>query len=318
MLAAALSGVVVLAGHAAPLVLIGLGLCAGLTAPVLTGGFSSLIPLVVPPQSLARANSLDSASYNVAGLAGPAIVAAVAGAAGAGAALIAVAATAAGGLVLVVAAPMPAPAVQIRDRSLSTALHEGLRLLWDQPLLRAATAATTMSLLAQGLLPVTFPLLAVQLGRTTAAGAWLLTAISCGGLLGALVSHRLLARWTPRTVLITAMAGFGACLAAVAAMPDLAAALGLSVLAGLVEGPILAATFTVRQHSVPLEHYAQISATAASIKTGSYAIGAAAAGLLAGSLSARQLVLAVAAGQVIALIPLLLPGLARVPAAGRT
>ena len=112
--------------------------------------------------------------------------------------------------------------------------------------------ATTLSMLAQGLLPVTLPLLAVQLGRTTAGGAWLLTAISCGGLLGALASHRLLARWTPRTVLITALAGFGGCLAALAAMPDLTLALGLAVLAGLAEGPALAATLTVRRTSRPI------------------------------------------------------------------
>jgi MFS family permease len=93
ILAAALTGVVVLAGHTPALVLIGLGLCAGLTTPVLTGGFSSLVPLVVPPASLPRANALDAARYN-AGLAGPAIVAAVAGAAGAAAALSAVAAAA--------------------------------------------------------------------------------------------------------------------------------------------------------------------------------------------------------------------------------
>jgi MFS family permease len=307
MLAGTLTGVVVLAGHTPALVLAGLGLCAGLTAPVLTGGFSSLIPLVVPPASLPRANALDAASYNVAGLAGPAIVAAVAGAAGPAAALTAIAAVAAAGLVLVLAAPMPAAPSRLRASTLRAALHDGLRLLWHRPLLRATTISTTLSQFAQGLLPVTLPLLAVQLGRTTAAGAWLLTAISCGGLAGALASHRLLARWTPRTILLTATAGFGACLAALAAMPDLVLALGLAVLAGLAEGPTLAATLTVRQQNVPAEHYAQISATAASIKTGSYALGAAATGLLAGTLTGRQLMLAIAVGQAIAITPLLLP-----------
>ncbi len=316
MLAAALTGVVLLAGRTSGLVLIVLGLCAGLTAPVLTGGFSSLIPLVVLAASLPRANALDSASYNVAGLAGPALVAAIAGTAGAIAALSAVAAIAAGGLVLVLAAPMPAPASRAPASSLSSALRDGLLLLWDRPLLRSATIATTLSMLAQGLLPVTLPLLAVQLGRSTAGGAWLLTAISCGGLLGALASHRLLARWPPRTILITALAGFGGCLAALAAMPDLRAALSLAVLAGLAEGPALAATLTVRQQNVPPGHYAQISATAASLKTGSYALGAAVTGLLAGVLTGRQLLLAIAAGQLLALTPLLRPGLARAAAAG--
>jgi MFS family permease len=317
MLAATLTGVVLLAGHTPALVLIGLGLCAGLTAPVLTGGFSSLVPLVVPLASLPRANALDSASYNVAGLAGPAIVAAVAGAAGATAALSTVAATAGAGLVLVLAAPMPALLPGSRASSLRAALREGLRLLWDRPLLRTTTISTTLSQFAQGLLPVTLPLLAVELGRSTAAGAWLLTALSCGGLAGALASRRLLARWTPRAILLTATGGFGACLAALAAMPDFAPSLALAVLAGLAEGPTLAATLTVRQQCVPPEHYAQISATAASIKTGSYALGAGATGLLAGALTGRQLMLAIAAGQVIALAPLLHPALNHAPAADR-
>ena len=107
-LAAALTGVAVLAGRAPGTVLIGLGLLAGLTAPVLTGGFSSLVPLLVPPSRLRRANALDAASYNVAGLAGPAVVAVLAGAAGAGLALSAVAGIAALGLVLVLGVPMPA------------------------------------------------------------------------------------------------------------------------------------------------------------------------------------------------------------------
>jgi len=190
-------------------------------------------------------------------------------------------------------------------------LRDGLHLLLDRPLLRDTTIATTVSLFAQGLLPVTLPLFAVQLGRSTAAGAWLLTALSCGGLAGALASRRLLARWSPRTILLAALGGFGACLAALAAMPDLALALALAVMAGLAEGPTLAATLTVRQENVPPQDYAQISATAASIKTGSYALGAAVTGLLATTLTGRQLVLAIAAGQAAALIPLLHLGASR-------
>jgi MFS family permease len=90
-------------------------------------------------------------------------------------------------------------------------------------------------------------------------------------------------------------------------MPDLGLALGLAVLAGLAEGPTLAATLTVRQQSVPPNRYAQISATAASIKTGSYALGAAATGLLASTLTGRQLVLTIAVGLALSLTPLLPP-----------
>ena len=321
-LAAALVGVVVLAGHAPGAVLIVLGLFAGLTAPVLTGGFSSLVPLVVPPGGLRRANALDAASYNVAGLAGPALVAVIAGAAGAGLALSAVAGIATLGLVLVLVAPMPATAPggspdsrqaepgpasadQAVPGSLLGAVADGLQLLRDVPLLRSTTIATTLSQFTQGLLPVALPLLAVSLGHPTSAGAWLLTALSGGGLAGSLASERLLAGRTAPAVLIVAMAACGAFLAALAAAPGFGAALGVAVLAGAADGPSLAATLTVRQRTVPPDRYAQTAATAASLKTGAYALGAAAAGLLAGVLTARQLVLLVGIGQFIALVPFL-------------
>jgi MFS family permease len=198
------------------------------------------------------------------------------------------------------AAPGPAEAGSLR-----AAVADGLRLLRDVPLLRATTIATTLGQFTQGLLPVALPLLAVRLGHATSAGGWLLTALSGGGLAGALASDRLLARRTPRAVLIAAMAVFGICLALLAGAPGFGLALGLAVVAGVADGPILAATLTVRQQTVPADRYAQTVATAASIKTGSYALGAAATGLLAGVLTARQLVLVVAAGQLVALVPLL-------------
>jgi MFS family permease len=314
-LAGALTGVAVLAGHAPGAVLIGLGLLAGLTAPVLTGGFSSLVPLVVPPGRLRRANALDAASYNVAGLAGPAVVAVLAGVAGAGLALSAVAGIAALGLVLVLVVPMPAMPPRPRDGtraddpvqpvpgSLRGAVADGLRLLRDVPLLRSTTIATTLSMLSQGLLPVTLPLLAVRLGHPASAGAWLLTALSAGGLAGSLASGRMLAWRSAPAVLIGAMAACGVFLAALAAAPGFGPALGLAVLAGAADGPILAATLAVRQRTVPADRYAQTAATAASLKTGAYALGAAAAGLLAGALTARQLVLVVGIGQLLALVP---------------
>jgi MFS family permease len=315
-LAAALTGVAVLAGHTPGAVLIGLGLLAGLTAPVLTGGFSSLVPLVVPPARLRRANALDAASYNVAGLAGPALVAALAGAAGAGLALSAVAGIAALGLVLVLGAPMPTtprpgpgtsgtgPADPSR-RPLRATVADGLRLLRDVPLLRSTTIATTLSQLSQGLLPVTLPLLAVRLGHPVAAGAWLLTALSAGGLAGSLASGRLLAWRTAPVVLIAATAACGVFLAGLAVAPGFGPALALAVVAGAADGPILAATLAVRQRTVPADRYAQTAATAASLKTGAYALGAAVAGLLAGALTARQLMLLIGISQLLALVPFL-------------
>jgi MFS family permease len=305
LLASALTAVLVLAGHVPGVVLIGAGLCAGLTAPVLTGGFSSLVPLVVPRPGLLRANAADAASYNVAGLGGPALAATVAGALGAGTALGTVAAIAATGLLLVLAVPMPVSRHPARTDSLGAAIADGLRLLWRVPLLRSTTATTTLGQFAWGLLPVTLPLLAIQLGGRAAVGGWLLTAISGGALIGAITSERLLSRHSPRSVIIAAMATAGFSLAALAFTPGPGLALPLAVLAGIADGPVLAATFSVRQQCVPAHRYAQFSATSASIKTGSYAIGAATAGLLSTSLTARQLLLTATGIQLLALLPML-------------
>lgn len=69
--------------------LIGTAVLAGLLGPALAGGWTAQLPLVVPAPRLPRANALDAMTYNVAGLAGPAIVGILATAAGTPSALIA-------------------------------------------------------------------------------------------------------------------------------------------------------------------------------------------------------------------------------------
>ena len=50
-----------------------LGLVIGLTYPLSFGGFTSMIPLVVPEDLLAPANALEATSFNTALIAGPAL-----------------------------------------------------------------------------------------------------------------------------------------------------------------------------------------------------------------------------------------------------
>ncbi|MEV4621535.1 MFS transporter [Asanoa sp. NPDC049573] len=332
VLAAALAGILLLAGRAPGWLLITLGLLAGLTAPVLTGGYSALVPRLSDRDTgpgrggvavagrrggaapdgprLAKANALDAASYDVAGLGGPAVVAAIASLAGAGTALTAAAGLAAAGVLLAATAPMPGPTAGPGSLSgsgptpLLGDVRDGLALLWRAPALRATTAATTLGHAAQGLLPVTFPLLAIHFGHPAAHGAWFLTALSAGSLAGALGSARLLVRHQPVPVLAGALATLGIALAGMAAAPTLPVALAIAVVGGVAIGPMLAATLAVRQQSVPSGRYGQVVATAASIKVGAYALGAAATGPVLGWLPPRGVLLLVGAVQVAAL-PLL-------------
>jgi MFS family permease len=308
-LAAALAAVALLAGHVPGWVLAACGLCAGLTAPVLTGGYSSIVPLVVPPAALARANAVDSASYNVAGLAGPALVAVLASVVGPGPALASVAAIAAAGLALVLAAPVPSASGSAGPGGgdpgpLWAALADGVRVLGESPKIRSVSISTALGMFFQGLLPVTCPLLALAAGRAPSGGGWLLTALSAGGLAGSLASERLLTRRSPRFVVAASFGGMAVFLMLMAATPDFWACVVFAGLAGLAEGPSLAATLAVRQQEVPPERYAQLTATAASLKTGGFALGAAVAGAAAAALGARGLMALAAGGVLLAVVPL--------------
>lgn len=309
MLTICLIAVDALVGRSPGIVLVALALAAGLTSPVSTGGFTSLIPLLVSPDGLIRANVADSATYDVAGLAGPAMVAVAASVTGPAGGLAVVAGTSGAGIVLALLAPMPAaPGSSRSAETVTQAISDGMRLLARRPLLAATTAATTVSQLPEGMLPVAFPLLAVAIGSHTAAGGWLLTSASAGGLLSTTVSGRLISAAGPRAVLLAALAAGAPLLAALAVTDAFLPALVLAGLFGATTGPVLAATFTIRQREVPAGRYAQLAATAASFKTGAYAVGSALTGLTAAAIGVRSALLCAAGIQLAAAAPVFLLG----------
>jgi MFS family permease len=296
-----------LAGRSPGIVLVALGLAAGLASPVITGGFSSLIPLLVPPDRLIRANVADSATYDLAGLAGPAMVALTASVAGPAGGVAVVAAASGAGIILALLAPMPPTRGSRSGETVAQAVMDGMRLLARKPLLAATTAATTVTQLPEGMLPVALPLLAVAIGSHTSASGWLLTAASAGGLLGTTVSGRLIDAVGPRAVMLAAMAAGAPLLAALAVIASFVPGLVLAGLFGATTGPVLAATFTIRQREVPASRYAQLAATAASLKTGAYAVGSALTGIVAAAIGVRSALLCAAGIQLVAAVPVILP-----------
>lgn len=117
-------------------------------------------------------------------------------------------------------------------------MKERTHQLTSKPLLRAATAATTLAMLPEGMLPITLPLLAVAIGRHASASGWLLTAVSAGGPAGTGLSGRLINAAGPRVVMAVAMAAAAPLLAALAAIPSFIPSLVLAGLFGAAIGPI--------------------------------------------------------------------------------
>ena len=278
LLAISLLGILAAAGRTPGWVLVLLAALAGLTGPLATGGYTSMIPLLVPERLLARANALEAASFNTAAIAGPAVAGVVAATAGPAGAILAEAALA--GLALPAIARLPRIGVPAGEdpAPLATAIRQGLGHLARTPVLRGVTVATAVGLGGSGLLTLAMPFWAERLGAGRAGAGYLFAALEAGAIAGALVAARPAASWPPQRVVLAGLGLFGLVVAAWPLAPSFGAALGLVAVAGVVEGPAFAATFATRQRWSPPALRGQIFTTAASLKLGMFAIGSAVAG----------------------------------------
>jgi len=264
-------------GHASSTVVLLLAGLAGITAPVLTGGFTGLIGPLVPPTLLRRAYGAESTSYYVAGVVGPALAGALSGWVSPEAAVGTCAALSAMALVAVLQVPMPVPERRPREH-LAAAVWAGLKHLATTPPLRAVTVATTLNFGGIGAFPVVFPALAEDLGSSAATAGALFSAFSVGALIGSVATAARAPRTEPLRLALMGILALGGAMALVAVSPSLPLALVGVLLAGVFEGPIVSSTLMVRDRHSPPSMRTQVVTTAASIKFGAYAAGSAVTG----------------------------------------
>jgi MFS family permease len=300
VLAAAMGGFLIAGNHVADWVYIALGFVAGLPSPVRTGGFSGLIPTVVPEQILPRAYGLEAASYNIAGIGGPAAAGAVAGATTTSWAIVATMVVAVVAFVVIAEVPIEAGRPE-QDAPFRQTLRSGLGLLWRVPPLRGITVATTVSHAFYGLVVVAYPLLAATLHHRRAVGGLMFSVFAVGALIGSFGYARIASRVSEERVAYVALLVFGGLLALNGLAPNLTVALGAAALAGLCDGPLLAATLNLRQRVAPGELRTQVFTTAASLKIGAFAVGSALAGPTVDAFGVRGMLVVAGAGQVIAM-----------------
>lgn len=260
---------------------------AGLLGPALSGGWTSQLPRVVPPDGLPRANALDAMTYNVAGLVGPALAGAVTGTAGATGAVVASA------LLILIALPacsiaLPACSVALPSASgagvrnpepVAATLAAGFRALVHTPSLTRATAVSVISCAGQGMLIACVPPLGLRAFGSADRGTMLLAVLAGAALAANATLSRRPARWRPDSVIAASTAVLAVALVLAASCHPVALA-GAAVLAGLGEGPQLTALFAVRHREAPEGMRGQVFTTGASLKITAFALGAALAGLL--------------------------------------
>jgi MFS family permease len=260
-------------------------LAGGCCGPALTGGLSSRLGSLVPADRLPRAFGLESMSYNVAGIAGPAVAAVLAGLASPAAATVALGGAALAGAALLATLPLAGSATR------SPALA-GLRVVLGRPVLATLTLSTSLGALAGGMLPVVVAVAATRSGNPAAAGL-LLTAVAVGALAGSALWTRwpAPARVAPRWVVV-GLAGTGLPVLAGALHPTLPVLAVLFTVAGIADGPLFGALLTARQHWSPPELRSQVFTLGAGAKITAAAAGAALAGTLAGTATPAQLAVA--------------------------
>jgi MFS family permease len=311
--ASSLVAIVALAGNGPNWALPLVALVAGATWPLSFGGFTSLIPVIVPDELLAEANALEATSFNFAVIGGPALAGTISALAGPATSLLVEAALTLGAIALIARIPAMDTIAGHAHRSLVEIARDGLRHVAATPPLRAVTAAGALNLGGIGLLTVTFPFFAVHnLGADRSVSGYLWAAFAFGSAIGAMTLVRFHTRWPPQRVVVAAIAGLGTLMLLWPLASSVPVALGLIALAGIVDGPNLAATFAARQQWTPPHLMGQIFTTAASLKVGAFSLGAAAAGPAVVALGARGTLLIAAGMQFLAVAAgILLGGLRR-------
>ena len=314
--AAALVAIALLLGHVPDAVLVAVAFVAGLTWPLSFGGFTSLIPAIVSDELLPRANAIEATSFNLALIAGPLVAAVIAGIAGPQTTVLTEAGLTLFTLVLLVGFDALDSGPVRGASSLMQVVRDGLRSLVEVPELLGVSVAGALNLVGPGFLTVAFPYFCVEhLGASRNASGALWAAFALGSATGALALVRLQRRYKAHNIVLVSMVVFGVAMLPWVLAGSLPVAIVLIAIGSVADGPGLAATFAVRQDWAPRDLQGQIFTTAAGLKVGCFALGAAVAGPLVDAAGSRVALLAAAGVSFVAAAAGAIAGRTRRPAA---
>jgi len=295
VLGAVMLAMLAVVGHSSHWMTPALAAIAGVTLPMVTGGFTSMLPSLVPQPLLVRANSLEAASFGAATVTGPAAAATIAAAVSVEAAAVVIVVTATCSIFAIMRLPVLPARAAATGESFLTSVAGGLKHLARTPRLRASTVATTGVMVAMGILLITLPLHMAQLGAPRSAAGYLWTALQIGSVTTAVLLGRFQSRWRPERVVIVCIAACGLAIASWSLAESLAVLLVIVAATGLLEGPMLPAMFTARQQYSPTGLQGRVGTTAASLRVGAAALGQVAGGLLVPAVGTHTALLLVAA-----------------------
>ncbi|WP_309051912.1 MFS transporter [Streptomyces sp.] len=267
-----------------PIVLVGLlVVIGGLCDPLMTGGLSSRLALIVGEDTRAqrRAEGWDSATYGSSNILGPAAVAAITALSGA---LVAVVALGAAGVVaglLMFALPKEhRTAAAARQRSMP--VRDALKVIVRRGPLRRVMIATMITSVSTGGVMVIAVVFGRDLQGSAGAGAALGAAYGVGNLCGALLTGVFPLTGEPERWVLRLIAANAVTVGLCALAPGYAVALVAFALAGTTSAVLFTASLAVRSVYSPPNARAQVFVTMAGLKMAAGSAGTALAGTLVG------------------------------------
>ncbi|HSW91997.1 MAG TPA: MFS transporter [Candidatus Saccharimonadales bacterium] len=272
-------------GHMPVWVSIAIALAAGFLMPAISGGWSSRLKSFIADEQMTRASAIDATTFNIAGLAGPAIAGLIAAIFGAHWAVV-------GLVVLLVAAlPMawslPRKTIQKSHAQTSTFIQDvmaGFKIIVQNKKLFRITLVSVISYMGIGMLWVIYPLVGQELFGNAGYGGILASVVSVGALVATIAYAKWPTKHSPDVIAFITTLILGVAMLILAFSGNIALALIAMLVVGLADGPQLAAIFAVRHREAPERSRGQVFTTGASLKITAAAVGATLAGQLAGSL----------------------------------
>jgi MFS family permease len=258
----------------------------GVFMPAISGGWSSRLKSFIADEQMVRASSIDATTFNIAGLVGPAVAgltAAVFGAYWAIAIII---------TLLVAALPM---AWQLPKHSFHgngeaapnlsfwRDVTSGLKVIISNKLLFRITLTSVISYIGIGMLWVIYPLVGKELFGKAGYGGVLASILSAGAIVATIAYAKWPERHSPDVITFVTTIMLAVAMLVLAFAGNIAVTLLAVLIAGLADGPQLAAIFAVRHREAPEHLRSQVFTTGASLKITAAAVGAELAGLLGGS-----------------------------------